>query len=80
MDVCRGLELYASMAGNHLLTAVIDGMRLDQIDRRHKVDGEKLIEKLRGLSSAEMYCLEIWASGYWRGGEEEGREVWIERG
>lgn len=68
IDVCKGLVLYPSMAGNHLLAAVIDGVRLDKIDRRHKVDGEALIEKLRGLSQAEVYCLEIW------GGRDEGND------
>jgi hypothetical protein len=71
LEASRRIVFSAGMAGGHIPVEVWDAIVLDEIDKRWKIDGEGLINRVRELTIYQRACLEIWAGSYW-GREEPG--------
>lgn len=65
IDVFNGTMLTAGMAGQHVVISVSDGTNLDHMDGKWSIEAQELICKLRGLTSFQAACLELWANGFW---------------
>jgi hypothetical protein len=81
LDVCNGLWLTPALAGEHITIQVADGMEIDRLDEKWKIDKKQLLEKLQKLSTLHLACLEIWAEAFW-GQEEHGNkqlEKWVKK-
>jgi hypothetical protein len=78
LDVFNGTYLTPMIAGEHLLINAVDGMALDGLDEKWEVDRELFTGKLKSLTQIEAACLEIWATGFWRGGDT-GKDLDIEK-
>ena len=66
LDVMNGMLLTGQLAGRHLPLSVQDGIALDGLDKKWEVDAEQLLEKLKNMSTAELFFLEIWIQGFWQ--------------
>ena len=73
VDVMNGTMLTAGIAGQHLPLNVADGIQLDRLDEKWEVDGPALEEKLKTLSTPDLFFLEVWIQGFWEqlGTEDE---------
>jgi hypothetical protein len=67
IDVFNGTMLTPGIAGQHLNISAQDGMELDALDQKWKIDKEKFLYKIAGLTIYHRSVLEIWANGYWYG-------------
>jgi hypothetical protein len=65
IDVMNGTALTPRSAGQHILLNVQDGMKIDHLDQKWRVDGSALIEKLSGMSTPDLMFLEVWIAGFW---------------
>jgi len=65
VDVMNATMLTPQSAGHHLAANVSDGIALDSLDKKWKIDGDNLKFKLGGLSLFQLTCLEVWANGFW---------------
>ena len=65
LDVMNGTMLTPGLAGQHLLANVADGIELDRLDEKWKVDKGGIIPKLKSLSYGQMAILEVWTRAYW---------------
>lgn len=73
IDVMNGTMLSPQIAGQHIPLNVEDGIALDHLDQKWEVDGPALVEKLKAMSTPELFFLEIWVQGFWQrlGTEDE---------
>jgi len=78
LDVQNGCLLMPQVAGQHLLADVEDGIALEGMAEKWKINGEALIEKIRRLKLFEIAMLEIWAGAFWRQ-EKPQIEPWVAR-
>ena len=67
VDLFNGLMLTPQLAGQQLLAQVEDGIELDHMDEKWKVDKNILIGKIESLQISDRAFLEIWASFFWYG-------------
>lgn len=65
LDLVNGLMLTAQFAGQHLYHEVADGISLDLLDKKWRVDGASLLSKLRAITVGQTAILEIWARAFW---------------
>lgn len=65
LDVCNGLWLNPGLAGQHMTIQVADGMEIDRLDEKWKVEKKQILEKLHGMSVFQLAFLEIWAGSFW---------------
>ncbi len=85
IDVFNGLILTPGRAGQQIGLSVADGIALDRLDEKLGVGPEALNKKISALPVFSRACLEIWANGFWYGGnsttKKEGKgndlESWI---
>jgi len=70
LDVFNATALMPQIAGQHLLINCVDGMELDRLDKKWKVDRPEFTKKLEALTLLEAACLEFWANGFWYGTNE----------
>ncbi|MDD2657214.1 MAG: hypothetical protein PHD04_00950 [Candidatus Pacebacteria bacterium] len=82
IDVFNSTALTPIMAGQQLDIQVADGIALDHLDEKWKIDGAALNAKIAGLSIFQSACLEIWANGFWYRQEQsdivgEDFETWL---
>ena len=68
IDVFNSTALTADISGRHLTMQCMDGMELDGLDEKWAVDRQTFTCKLQTLTLFEAACLEIWANGFWYGG------------
>ena len=78
IDVFNSTALTAMAAGQQLDIQVDDGMRLDALDEKWGVDRNALNNKIADLTIFEAACLEIWANGFWYGGDPDKKDLDIE--
>lgn len=76
IDVFNGTFLTPDLAGQHLEIQVEDGIRLEGLDEKWKVDSETLLGKVRALNMFERACLEIWAKGFWN--KDQNMDEWLD--
>lgn len=77
VDVFNATALTPHIAGQQLDIQVADGINLDNLDAKWKIDGAALNAKIAALPIFAAACLEIWANGLWYGGDPD-RELDIE--
>lgn len=65
IDVFNATALMPGLAGQHLDANVADGIDLDRLDEKWKIDGAALNAKIAALTIFQAACLEIWANGFW---------------
>lgn len=70
LDACNGLMLVPELAGQHVFAEVYDSFHQGGLAQQWDVD-ETLIDRLRVLSMAERWAVELWASAFWIGGDPE---------
>ena len=75
IDVMNGTMLTAQFAGQHLLANIQDGIVLDHLDEKWKVDSDKIQEKIKNLSIPDIFFLEIWIQGFWQQNTESGVDL-----
>lgn len=71
IDVMNATMLTPVIAGGQLQGNVIGGIALDGLAEKWEIDGEVMIKKLTGCHIFEQHCLEIWANGFWYGGDPD---------
>jgi hypothetical protein len=62
--------LSSGLAGQHLLTGIVDSIELDYSHKKWGIDGDEMIKKIKSLSPFECACLELWGNGYWYAKDE----------
>lgn len=77
IDVNNGLILTPRMAGQHLGAQVSDGIALDRLDDKWKIDGKELNKKVSGLTIFEAACLELWIGAFWENHEHTDIEKYV---
>jgi len=65
LSVMNGTILTPTIAGQHILAGVEDGIALDSLDTSYGTDGPGLIAKIKTLSIPERAILELWLKGFW---------------
>lgn len=78
IDVMNATILTPVIAGGQLTGNVADGMALDGLAEKWGVDADALNQKLRACHVFETNCLEIWANGFWYGGDV-GKQLDVEK-
>lgn len=71
IDVMNGCMLSPGLAGQHLTANCEDGIELDRLDEKWKIDAEKFLKKLNALTPAQLMMLEVWAVAFWSGEVEK---------
>jgi hypothetical protein len=80
LDVMNGTFLTPQSAGHHLTVNVSDGIALDRLDQKWEIDGPALNAKLQSLDAFSLFCLEVWAVGFWASGvymDDNRMEEWM---
>lgn len=77
IDAGNGLWLTPMMAGQHLLAQVSDGIALDHLDQKWKIDGGSLIRKIKDLPPFEAACLELWIQAFWMQDDHDNLEEYV---
>lgn len=75
IDVMNGTILSPQIGGQHLPMNVSDGIALDGLDKKWNVDAETINDKLAGMSTPEIFFLEIWIQGFWQQNTESGVDL-----
>jgi hypothetical protein len=75
IDVFNSTALTPALAGQHLEIQVADGIELDGLDEKWKVDKEKILKKISALPLFSAACLEIWANGFWYANEDDQKDL-----
>ena len=70
IDVFNATALMPQLAGQHFEIQVRDGIELDGLDEKWKIDKEALLKKIEALPIFSIACLEIWANGFWYADEK----------
>ena len=65
IDVQNGCFLMPQIVGQHLLPNVEDGITLEGMAEKWKVDRNVFLDKLKKLHLFEIAILEIWAQAFW---------------
>ena len=65
LDVMDGTIIIAGNYGRHLIGNCQDGIALDGLNKKWKIDKKVFLEKLEALSTFEAACLEVWSNGFW---------------
>ena len=65
IDVFNSTALMPQLAGQHLEIQVADGIKLDGLDEKWKIDKKEMLKKIAALPIFSLACLEIWANGFW---------------
>jgi len=65
IDIANGTTLTAAFAGQMLRAQAEDACVFDGLDKKWKVDKDKLSEKLGKLTSFQAACLEIFTKAFW---------------
>ena len=78
LEAGNGTMPAAAFAGQGINIQVQDGIALDKIDGKWKINGDKLIEKLANLTIFQAACLEIWASAFWERHESLNIQKYVE--
>ena len=68
IDVYNGHMINNEMAGQALYFGIHDGCFYDCLDSKWEIDKEKLLKKIDKLTIYQKACIEIWANGFWYGG------------
>lgn len=68
LDVFNGHALTPAMAGQELWWSVTEGIKYDALDTKWEIQKEAIQKKIEGLTIFQKACLEIWANGFWYGG------------
>lgn len=76
LDVMNGCSLTPQLAGHHITANCSDGILLDNLDKKWKVDKNVFLPKLRNITLAQAVSLEIWAQSYW---EKNRGDEWLEQ-
>ena len=79
IDVMNGLMLTPGQLGHILVADVEDGISLDGLDEKWKVDSEDMIARLRALPFFYICVLEVWSKVFWTSGifeKEDGLDEW----
>jgi hypothetical protein len=66
IDVNNGLWLTPLMAGQHMTAQVSDGIALDGLDEKWKIEGAALNRKVAAMTIFEAACLELWVQAFWK--------------
>ena len=69
IDTFNATALTGEIAGQHLELSVFDAINLDGLDQKWEIDKDEFLHKIKALSFLDCACLEIWANGFWYGGE-----------
>lgn len=72
IDLHNSYAMTPQILGQGVAHQVKDGIDLDGLDKKWKVDKKKILEKLASLHPFELACLEIWATAFWQAGHWEG--------
>ena len=78
IDVMNSAMLMPQHMGWTLPANVIDGIALDHLDKKWKIDGDKLNKKLAELHLFESSCLEIWIQGFWNQDDHSNIEEYVD--
>lgn len=77
IDVMNGHWYNPPGAGQEMTPNVSDGIALDHVDAKWKIDGSVLNQKLAGLSIFERACLEIWIQAFWAQDDHSNIEEYV---
>lgn len=69
VGVMNATMLTPVIAGGQMPRNVANGMALDGLAEKWGVDADALNQKLKSCHIFETHCLEIWANGFWYGGD-----------
>jgi hypothetical protein len=75
IDVFNATALMPQLAGQHLEIQVADGIELDGLDEKWKVDKKSILKKIETLPIFSAACIEIWANGFWYANEEAQKDL-----
>lgn len=78
LDAHNSVILHPAQAGQNLHNLVEDAIRLDGLDKKWKVDGKVVLEKITKLYLYHRAVIEIWAAGYWGNDKVKKVSVWTE--
>ncbi len=71
IDVFNAHRLTNKMAGEELWWTVAEGIKYDALDSKWGVDKDTVLDKIAKLTSFQKAALEIWANGFWYGGDPD---------
>lgn len=76
IDVMNGVFLMGGLIGQHITADCEDGITLNGLDKKWKIDAAEFLKKLHARNILELAALEIWAHGYWVNFEDVKIEAW----
>ena len=79
IDIFNGHMLNASMAGQEIWWSVAEGIKYDALDVKWEISKDNILSKIENLTCYQKACLEIWANGFWYGGDPEKKQLDIEK-
>lgn len=65
LDNMNGVMLTPAIAGQHIVHNVLDGIALDGLDKKWKIDADTIKEKLVSLTDMQLIALELWCRAFW---------------
>lgn len=71
LDVLNGHFLTPGLVGQALELECADGIALNALDRKWKIDRDVFLGKVASLTVFERSCLEVWGRGFWASGSWE---------
>jgi hypothetical protein len=75
IDLHNAYMITPIMLGRGVALQVRDGIQLDGLDQKWRVDKEKILAELEAMHSFDLACLEIWATAYWQAGHWEKQDL-----
>ena len=78
IDLFNGHALNPESTGTSFWWHITEGIKYDYLDEKWGVKKEDMQKKAEALNSFQTACLEIWASGFWYGGDR-GKGLDIEK-
>jgi len=74
LDVMNGCLLTPGLICQHLVANLEDGIKLNQLDQKWKVNADDFLAGIKRLTLFQLAALELWAKGYWDGGHHEEKQ------
>jgi hypothetical protein len=71
LDLSNGSIPTAQILGQTLGRSVLDAAQMEKLDKKWEVDASQLAKKIKKLTAFQAACLELWAYGFWSGGNRE---------
>lgn len=79
-DALNGTWLQEGTAARYLWAEVADAIELNRLDRKWDVDGQALVQKLRGLTLAQAWAVVDAVERFWEQKEEDAQAALIAAG